>query len=310
MREIVTVADVPDNAGCEASLDARDTGGGMAAAVPSPARTTPRLLSVGTLLLALLAVVLEADASRAWVGLAVVALVLVEATERLLRRPECPRPEWLRSGLWACLATLACVAAAVALPLSWWLPVAVIIVVLYAALTLRGRLVTGITAAGSLAMLLLSSLPNLSEPGPGLAASEAAVVLAVALPAGAWLVCARSMRARRDRAALRGVVQRLRLAREEMERSEDALRRWNAELRSEVDRKTDALEERNQYLSIINAVSFALAEPMDDERSLEQAVRLVACLLGVRAAQAYTEVRPGDPIDLFVTVAPEDVHAP
>src|SRR5690606_33950602 len=50
--------------------------------------------------------------------------------------------------------------------------------------------------------------------------------------------------------------------------------------------------------------------PKDDARTLERAVRLVARLLGVRAAQAYTRPRGLEVIDLFVTVAPEDMHAP
>ncbi|MQC48256.1 MAG: diguanylate cyclase [Chloroflexi bacterium] len=102
----------------------------------------------------------------------------------------------------------------------------------------------------------------------------------------------------------------LKVASGELRRSQLALERWNTDLRQKVKQQTKALEERNRHLSIINAVSFALAEPMDDEQALERAVRLVARLLGVRAAQAYTEPRPGRAVALFVTVAPEDVYAP
>ena len=91
----------------------------------------------------------------------------------------------------------------------------------------------------------------------------------------------------------------------------NAIERWNLALHEEVERQTSALEERNRYLSIVNAVSFALSEPMDDSSALERAARLVARLLGARSAQAY-HLRGGllGAFHLVVPVDPADNYAP
>lgn len=106
-------------------------------------------------------------------------------------------------------------------------------------------------------------------------------------------------------------IEELRLAQWELEESQRELKRLNVELSSEVERQSSALAERNRYLTIINAISFALAEPLDDTATVDRAVRLVARLLGARCAQAaHCVTDEGEAAHLFVTMAPEDIQAP
>lgn len=272
-------------------------------------RSDPRRASIAlATLLALAAAFTGVAAGPQWLGFAAIAVALNEGERWLVRQQDLPWPNVVRSLVRLTLAAIACIAAGVAFPPYWWVPMALTLAVLHTALSSSGRVVVLVTVPASVVSLAVSWAvggPG-GEPGP----TEVGLAVTVALPVAAWLVHARSARSRSERAELQRVMRDLRVASAEMQRSQEALRRWNEDLRSEVDRQTGALEERNRYLSIINAVSFALAEPMDDERALERAVRLVARLLGVRAAQAYTEPRPGHPIALFVTVAAEDVHAP
>lgn len=91
----------------------------------------------------------------------------------------------------------------------------------------------------------------------------------------------------------------------------DQAGRWDQILDEEVGRRTATIEGRNRYLSIVNAVSFALAAPMDDPSVLERAARLVARLLGARSAQAYHLQGDGsEAFHLVVPVDAADVHAP
>ncbi|MCK9485163.1 MAG: diguanylate cyclase [Dehalococcoidia bacterium] len=202
-------------------------------------------------------------------------------------------------------------------PWPWLTPSLLGLMVLNSALILPGRALAVLTTGASLANVLAAALPRwggirlaeglterMAEP------LEVLVFSAVVFPACALFLHVRGRRTREIRGRLERTIGDLRAVRDDLEASQEQLRRWNRQLNAEVDLQTNALEERNRYLSIINAVSFALAEPMDDSRALERAVRLVARLLGVRAAQAYTRERAGEVVDLFVTVAPEDLHAP
>ena len=110
---------------------------------------------------------------------------------------------------------------------------------------------------------------------------------------------------------LRATVARLSATQADLGASKERLERWNHALNEEVERQTSALEERNRYLSIVNAVSFALSEPMDDPSALERAARLIARLMGARSAQAY-HLRGGKfgVFHLVVPVDIADVHAP
>ena len=106
-------------------------------------------------------------------------------------------------------------------------------------------------------------------------------------------------------------VARLSAAQEGLGASKEQLERWDHALNEEVERQTGALQERNRYLSIVNAVSFALSEPMDDPSALERAARLFARLLGARSAQAY-HLRGGilGAFHLVVPIDAADIHAP
>lgn len=139
---------------------------------------------------------------------------------------------------------------------------------------------------------------------------EAFVISFVLLPVVALFLFARSRHVVVIQGRLQGTITELQRAQADLQQSRDDLRRLNEQLHADIQRQTGELEERNRSLSILNAVSFALAEPMDDQQALERAARLVARLLGVRAAQAYHRASPDEPGHLFVTVAPEDIHAP
>lgn len=191
------------------------------------------------------------------------------------------------------------------------------LVILTAATALSGRGLAVVTLAAGAGNVVCNWLPDLhamKDPalGESVTASDPQVIFIsfVVYPTIALFLHIRGARTREMRERLEKTIGDLRLVRDDLEASQEQLKRWNRQLNAEVDRQTKALEERNRYLSIINAVSFALAEPMDDIRALERAVRLVARLLGVRAAQAYTRARDGEVVDLFVTVAPEDLYAP
>ncbi|MFA7248569.1 MAG: diguanylate cyclase [Dehalococcoidia bacterium] len=144
-----------------------------------------------------------------------------------------------------------------------------------------------------------------SAPG-----SKALLISGVIFPAAALLLHLRSHRLLLAQHRLSETVADLEGAQSNLRASEQRLQQWNEQLNASIVAQTTQLEERNRYLSIINAVSFALAEPMDDFRSLERAARLIARLMGARGAQAFQRAGVGDTAHLFVTVAPEDVHAP
>ncbi|GMU39177.1 MAG: hypothetical protein AMXMBFR23_00430 [Chloroflexota bacterium] len=147
------------------------------------------------------------------------------------------------------------------------------------------------------------------EPSP-VPLGEAVAISFVLLPVIALFLFARSRHVVRIQGRLQGTIAELQRAQADLQQSRDDLRRLNDQLHADIQRQTGELEERNRSLSILNAVSFALAEPMDDQQALERAARLVARLLGVRAAQAYHRASAEEAGHLFVTVAPEDIHAP
>ena len=201
----------------------------------------------------------------------------------------------------------------------WALPLTLLWVVVSAAGTLPAWGVAIVTAAVSISNALSSWLARLDlialrplggEEVGHLAVTEVFVLSLLVYPSVAAFLLLRSRYVSGMQHQLEGTIDELRHAQGELQRSQGQLRRWNEELSQEVQRQTGELEERNRSLSILNAISFALAEPMDDQRALERAARLVARLLGVRAAQAYHRAGQGDGGHLFVTVAAEDIHAP
>ncbi|MQC17684.1 MAG: GGDEF domain-containing protein [Chloroflexi bacterium] len=245
------------------------------------------------------------------VALGVIYLVTSEAERRMVARVSRGHRLAVRVAFRPLYAGLVVVAAAFVVHWPWVAPVLLAMIAAHAALWLRswGAIVVGVTA--SVANIAASVLCGLvledhTTTGGVYGVQEALLVSLVGLPLLVAVLASRAAETRSAAQMLRSQADRLRAARDELQRSQQQLQRWNRELNTEVDRQTHALDERNRYLSIINAVSFALAEPMDDGRTLERAVRL----LGVRAAQAYTRPSGVEVIDLFVTVAPEDLHAP
>ena len=251
-------------------------------------------------------------------GIAVIFLLLSEAERRVLPIISAVRREFVTTGVRLVYALLALAASEAAIYSNYRVgPALLALLVAHSAVTLRRRTPAVVTACASLANIGVWLAHRSDAFGLGSTSgvsshdlAETLLVSILVLPGMALVLHLRTHRSRATQARLERTVAGLRSAHDELRASQQQLQVWNEQLSMEVQQQTSALDERNQYLSIINAVSFALAEPMDGERSLERAVRLVARLLGVRAAQAYTRPRHGEVVDLFVTVAPEDLHAP
>ena len=130
-------------------------------------------------------------------------------------------------------------------------------------------------------------------------------------PALAAVVYGSTRRLRGARDELRDTTSELQRAEMHIAESQEQLRQWNAELSAEVASTTAELEQRNRHLEAINAISFALSGPMDDEGTMERACRLVARLLDARATQLFV-LPEGEQqsIGCVVTAAPEDDDPP
>lgn len=167
-----------------------------------------------------------------------------------------------------------------------------------------GRGLLPLTAAASIANLVLPMLVRvgMGAPDPFHVGIQSLVVSVMILPGAALLLHLRSHRLLKTQSRLSDTIEDLEAAQSDLRASEQRLQHWNEQLNVSIVEQTAQLEERNRYLSIINAVSFALAEPMDDFRSLERAARLVARLMGARGAQAFERFGVGDGAHLFVTV--------
>jgi diguanylate cyclase (GGDEF)-like protein len=284
-----------------------------------------RVRSVGIRLTGLRALVLLAFATPflVWaverqfpavlLALATLFLVLAEAEQRVAPLVPWRHRDLVQVGFRCSYAVLAVAGAASAFHWHWWLPATLTFMVVHAAFAMPLRAVVLVTAVAALVnagvpagFVLLAGHDEVH----GYHVGEMAVLSFVIMPVAATLLYRRSQSARAEAAEVRRRAERLAVASDELRQAQSELQRWNQQLTTELEHQSGALDERNRYLSIINAVSFALAEPMDDERALERAIRLVARLLGVRAAQAYTRPRDERVIDLFATVAPDDVHAP
>ncbi|PKN79850.1 MAG: hypothetical protein CVU47_09950 [Chloroflexi bacterium HGW-Chloroflexi-9] len=201
----------------------------------------------------------------------------------------------------------------------WVLPVVLVLMIVNSAALLPGWGLACVTLTTSLAHLASSHLGAsgllhvetiTGSPVVRLGLSEVLAVSFGLFPLVALFLYVRTRHVIRIQRTLEGTITELRLAQNELQSSQGQLRRYNEQLSEDIERQTSELEERNRSLSILNAVSFALAEPMDDQRALERAARLVARLLGVRAAQAYHRTGTEEAGHLFVTVAAEDIHAP
>ncbi len=194
---------------------------------------------------------------------------------------------------------------------SWPTTAALGLLVVSCSGALRGRgLALVALIAGVANVLLPIAVVSLTGIEPLVSMGKALAISLVAYPSVAILLHLRSHRLLAAQQQLSETIVELESAQLDLRTSEQRLQEWNQKLNASIESQTAQLEERNRYLSIINAVSFALAEPMDDFHSLERASRLVARLMGARGAQAFHRFGVGDAAHLFVTVAPEDVHAP
>jgi len=186
---------------------------------------------------------------------------------------------------------------------SWpgFIAYAVVVAAAGAALTTRGTALV-IIAAGTLFLgaglaEALNVLPPSTGPGapmslpPAQRAAALGLAVLVAFPLIGGTTQAASRRMRESRARIRSselqLSHALASARSEVDRS--------ARLVAEVSGQRAELEERNRYLSVINAVSFALSEPMSDTAAVQRALRLVARLLDLTLVQVY--------------IAPDERHA-
>ncbi|MGE3857132.1 MAG: diguanylate cyclase [Dehalococcoidia bacterium] len=265
-----------------------------------------------TLVTAAVCAVLLAGVPMPFNGLLLpITMLFIGEAELSFRRASTP-PTW-RTVSWRYANTLLASATLVYLNGESWVATAALglfVVSCSGMVGARGLVV--MTAAASVTSLLLP-VAVMSLHGAPLALTlepEELLVATIVLPAAALLLHLRSHRLVEAREVLNNTVTELEQAQTELRASEQRLQEWNQQLNSAIEEQTAQLEERNRYLSIINAVSFALAEPMDDFRSLERASRLVARLMGARGAQAVHRSTTGEGAHLFVTVAPEDVHAP
>ena len=201
---------------------------------------------------------------------------------------------------------------------AWTYPTFIAIVLIAASGQFGGREFAYLTSLVGVTYVVAAYVPNWS-PGArwssdvfvGRAPLEAWAAALVGLPAASLALHFRQRRAQRILGELTAAMSRLSATQADLGASKEQLERWNSALNEEVERQTSALEERNRYLSIVNAVSFALSEPMDDPSALERATRLVARLMGARSAQAY-HLRGGamGAFHLVVPVDTADVHAP
>ncbi len=204
------------------------------------------------------------------------------------------------------------------LPVQWMYPTFIGLLLIAAPGQFGGRSLAYLTALTSSAYLASAYLPGWSwyarwsdaPVGDPLSAETLGVALGT-FPLVTLALYLRQRRVSAIQAELHAAVARLSATQQDLGASKERLERWNMALNEEVERQTGALEERNRYLSIVNAVSFALSEPMDDPSALERAARLVARLLGARSAQAY-HLRGGvlGAFHLVVPVDPADAHAP
>lgn len=108
------------------------------------------------------------------------------------------------------------------------------------------------------------------------------------------------------REELEARIDDLRSVRSALESSQAELERLNRDLSLEVSRQTFELELRNRYLSVVNAVSTALAEPGSSEPLVGRAARIAARLLGARAAQSWQSATTTEPAAMFVMLDDEE----
>ena len=176
---------------------------------------------------------------------------------------------------------------------NWTVPVALVAVVAASTTQLGERARMMVLAAASVSYLASTVLleTGLLEPiepaGPSgdVSGPWAVAIALVVLPAVAGFVSRRTSRADQARSDLQRTVTELQDAQARLSRSEADAQALSERLAAEVEHKTEELARRNRALSIVNAISFALSEPFEDDAALRRAARLVARLLDVDAVQ-------------------------
>ncbi|MQC48255.1 MAG: hypothetical protein DWG77_04065 [Chloroflexi bacterium] len=126
----------------------------------SSAAILPRLVAGLALAVALGAWLLRVDTGQSWLGLASIAVVLVEIERRTPARSAIRPLTLVNIAARVSLVVVAVVAVAVALPLQWWLPMALTVGVVRASQALGRRMVvltTTTSAAFYLGVVALST---------------------------------------------------------------------------------------------------------------------------------------------------------
>ncbi len=143
-----------------------------------------------------------------------------------------------------------------------------------------------------------------AEVGGRISLGWSVAVATVFLPVATLFSGARAWADERKRMALEQSLVDLRLTEESLRVSQQAAEQASARLTVEVERKTHELERRNRSLSIVNAVSFALSEPVEDDHAIRRAARLIARLLAVRSVEVR-EIATGAVAAESIVVGPD-----
>ncbi len=195
---------------------------------------------------------------------------------------------------------------------SWIVPILLSITMVSAATHLSGRTVGALLAFTSVSYAAGSwavdagAVEVLDPIGVGghVSLGWAVLVSGTIIPGATVFSAVRTRREEGKRRALEQTVIELRSTEESLRTSQQAAERASAQLAVEVERKTEELERRNRSLSIVNAVSFALSEPVEDDHAIRRAARLIARLLAVRSVEV-SEVTAGGASAESIVVGPD-----
>ena len=229
-----------------------------------------------------------------WQVALLTGVVLSESEIRLVRGSKTVRDLELRltGSRVALVAAIALIGTAVVGP-NWLIPASLAMVLASSATQLRERGIFAMVAIGSSSYLVMTILVGIDVLTPfepaglsGEVSTAAAILISIGLlPALTGFVLVRSRGADQSRHDLERTVEDLQEAQQQLRSSQTESQQLSERLAAEIERKTDELALRNRALSIVNAISFALSEPFEDDTALRRAARLVARLLDVDAVQ-------------------------
>lgn len=197
---------------------------------------------------------------------------------------------------------------------NWVVPIGLSVMLASSATQLGKRSVIALLTAASgsyLASTVLVTSGAVEPADPvglsGVVSAPAAVAIAlVVLPSITGFVYARSRQVDRSRVELEHTVVELREAQDRLSAARREAEGTSEQLAAEVERKTEELARRNRALSIVNAISFALNEPFEDDAALRRAAQLVARLLAVDAVQVRELPHEGMPhTEIVVGIGPD-----